>query len=207
MEMEKPTATVDIDEAGRRYLEEAKRKDALARWKYHCPPELQETDFDHPNLKPYRKLHDEILAWQWGKKGVLASGPTGRGKTRSMWQLMRKLAEEGRDIRYFTATDFFADMQAQTAFGRDNCAAWCRAFAGVPIVFIDDLGQEAVMASKEDYVRALFFQFLDIRLGNGLPLFVTTNLTAAQMAERTTEVRANPMVRRLLDLATPVRFV
>jgi len=54
----------------------------------------------------------------------------------------------------------------------------------------------------------VFFRMLDLRLGArpARPLIITTNLTAAQIAAGQAGVRADPLLRRLLDLCEVVKF-
>lgn len=194
------------------YLREARLKTALARWHDACPPELRETEWSDENIAPYAAQHAAIRDWlpnasiSRSPKGLIAAGLTGRGKSRAMWSLMRRLAETGNEIRYFTAAQWFSKLQSQVNYGRDDALGWVAAVAAAPIVFIDDLGQEAISTNKQEWCAGWLFQFLDMRLGNGLPLFVTTNLNAQEMAGTAGATRANPLVRRLLELCEPVKF-
>lgn len=194
-------------EASRAMLRDLRREDARKRWDLACPELLKSSDWAHPRLAPFQEQINRVLGYQIGAKGILASGPTGRGKTRSMWQLMRRLGvDEGLDVRYWTASDWFTTLQDQVQYGRDNARGWIETVAARHVVFIDDLGQEAVQNNKEEWAQGWLFRFLDIRVGAGLPLFVTTNLTAQQIAGNAAGVRAHPLVRRLLDLCEPVNF-
>ena len=152
---------------------------------------------------------ERVLAHQVGAKGLLLSGRTGRGKTRSMWALMRRLAhDEARDIRYFHAGDWFATLQGCLTYGRDDARGWVDAVARRPIVFIDDLGQEAIQTARSEWAMSWFMRFLDIRVSERLPLYVTTNLDAQGIAERgASSVRGDPMVRRLIEICEPIKFV
>ena len=191
------------------YLAQARERAAMARWLDACPPIMRETNWADARIVAYAEHHAKIENWPKQadrSRGILATGQTGRGKTRAMWALMRALAETGADARYFTAAAWFSKLQAQIVFGRDDALGWVSAVAAAPIVFIDDLGQEAIATNKQDWCAGWLFQFLDLRLGNGLPLFVTTNLTAADIAGQSTATRANPLVRRLLELCEPVKF-
>jgi DNA replication protein DnaC len=150
-----------------------------------------------------------VRGWQHGKRGILASGPTGLGKTRAIADLYRRLAcEEGRDVRYFNAADWFAALGAQVKYGRDDAAGWVREMARKPIFILDDLGQEAVQKSHEEWAQSWFFRFLDIRREHGLPLIVSTNLSAEQITGRhdRRNLRADPLLQRLLDLCEVVKF-
>jgi hypothetical protein len=204
-----PRQPIDYDSIGAAYLAGAKRDAAISYWESVCPSDLQQSDWQHPRLTPYRAPIAAILGHGCGAKGILATGPTGRGKTRAMWQLMRRLAvDEGNDVRCWHSTDFFSMLQSQINYGRDDAAGWVEAVARRKIVFIDDLGQEALTQARTDWAQGWFFRFLDIRVGEKLPLYVTTNMRGEDMAERSAKnnLRSDPLIRRLLDLCDVVKF-
>lgn len=182
-----------------------------ARFDAICPLDLNPafTDWAHPGLAPYQAPIAAVRAWQFGSiKGVLASGDSYRGKSRAMWALMHRLqVEEGRRISYFAAADFFARLNEQVNYGRDEARGWIDGIAALPLLFIDDVGQEAMIIARERWARAWFFRMLDLRRSARLPLFITTNLSAKEMAQDPSGWRADPALSRLLDLCEPVRFV
>lgn len=143
-----------------------------------------------------------------GGKGLLLSGPTGRLKTRAMVSLIGTLmTEDGKDVAAYKANDWFFRLQGRISYGRDEAAGWVKAVANRPIVFIDDLGQQAVLNSRAEWAEGWWFDFCDQRIEAGLPLLVTTNLSAREIAEGQSEVRGDPLLRRLLELCEPVKFV
>jgi DNA replication protein DnaC len=206
-----PVQPFDFDAIGSEYLRNAIAHDARRRYEATVAqqPGLAATDWSRPYLDPNREQIARVLGWKAGRRGLLVSGPTGRGKTRAVFELFRRLAcDEGRDVRYWFAGDWFAQLAEQNKYGRDDARGWIDAVARRPIVILDDLGQEAVANAKSDWAQAWFFRFLDIRISSGLPLIVTTNLKSEEIATRadSTGIRADPLVRRLLDAAEVVRF-
>ncbi len=194
--------------------EDTRRRIKAARtelWHRTCPSDYKASDWDHPKLTPWRAQIDRVLGWnphQEGK-GMLLSGPTGRGKTRSLWALLKRLqCDEARDVGYWKAIDWFAALSRNLNYGRDDAAGFVRACAQRPIFAIDDLGQEAVERAREGWARAWFFDLLDTRLGEKRHTLVTTNLSAGMIAgtDDGAEIRAEPLVRRLLDLCEVVHF-
>jgi len=139
----------DGEAASAHFLAEARKRDAIARFNFAVPPTMRESDWGHAGMLANRAQIERVLAHQVGAKGLLLSGRTGRGKTRSMWALMRRLAhEEARDIRYFHASDWFSTLQACLSYGRDDARGWVDAVARRPVVYIDDLGQEAIQTAR-----------------------------------------------------------
>lgn len=195
------TAIVDADE----YVREARRASALVRYRTICPPAYLSTDWQHPDLAPYLPQIDKVRTWRFAPRGLVASGPTGRGKTRALWELYRRLTcEDVVDARFYHATDWFNVLQDKVNFGRDEAAGWVDAVASRRVIIIDDFGQEAMLASRSDWASGWFFRFLDLRVGRNLPVIISTNLRAAEFGYTTG--RGDPMLRRLLDVCEPVRF-
>ena len=203
---------IDFEERGREYLHAAKKRDAIARYEADCEKGYPEADWTCLHLAPYADAIDKVRNWQYGPRGILASGPTGRGKSRAVFDLYRRLAcEEGRDVKYCFAGDWFSALQGEIRYGRDDARAWVENMACRSIVILDDLGQEAVTTARQDWAEAWFFRFLDLRVAKKLPLIVTTNLDARAIAGATDSrgypsIRANPLIRRLLELTVAVKF-
>jgi len=191
------------------FLAEARKRDAIARYEASVPAAMRESDWADPTLALNQQQIRRVLAHQVGQRGLLLTGRTGRGKTRAMWALMRRLAcDEARDIRYFHAQDWFAQLQGCLNYNRDDARGWVDAVARRPVVYIDDLGQEAIQTARSEWAMSWFLRFLDIRVSERLPLYVTTNLEARGIAERgTSDVRGDPMVRRLVEICEPIKFV
>src|SRR5688572_1498021 len=65
----------------------------LELWRIQCPEDFQGTVRDRiPN--PVR--YDKVMAWTYGRKGIVLHGPTGRGKSRCAWELLRREHMAGR---------------------------------------------------------------------------------------------------------------
>jgi len=198
------------DARNARYLRDAKLKASKDCYDHYCPPAYRETDWTHSGLQRCATQIKTIRSWSVGPKGILATGPTGSGKTRAMWSLLdRLLCIEGQDVKYYHAQDFFSRLNEEVNFGTDCAAGWIRAVAMHNVVFIDDFGQQAVLRNREEWALSWFFRFIDLRIEQKLPLLLTTNLDVTGMVELTSgnsSVRADPLVRRLLDLCEPVKF-
>ena len=165
-------------------------------------------DISHSTIQRNRAQLEQIVGWKYASKGLLASGPTNLGKTRAMYALChRLLCEESRDVGIWHAQDFFSALQAEIKYGRDEAEGFVKRQAARPVLFIDDYGQEAVQSNRQDWAQGWFFRLLDLRIGNGLPLLMTSNLTARQMADGARDVASDPMVRRLLDVCEPIKFI
>lgn len=202
-----PDPSLDLDARADRFKWDAILETRRAYFYARCPADYVSFNPEHENIQANRAQIERILAWKHNAKGLIASGPTGEGKTRAMYALCKRLlCEEGRDVAIWHAQDFFAELQANVRFGRDEAGDFVKRQASRAVLFIDDYGQEALQANREEWAQGWFFRLLDLRIGNRLPLLMTTNLTAAQMANSQRAISSDPMIRRLLELTEPVKF-
>lgn len=162
----------------------ARRINLLNRWLFHCPPAARRSNWNHPKLQSNRANIELVRSWQPNPLGLLITGPTGRGKSRAFWSLLHRLmVRERRDVRVWQAHDFFYEIQGEMRFGRDESARFVEAMSAIPILALDDWGQEVVPYARENHCQGIFFQILDRRHGRGLPVIITTNLTSSDIAE------------------------
>jgi DNA replication protein DnaC len=204
-------STIDLEARAEWYRTAAILHTRREYFNLRCPPKYADFNPGHADLQHNRAQIDRILGWKPGGKGLIASGKTGLGKTRSMYALCKRLlCDEGRDVAIWHAQEFFSELQANVRFGRDEAGDFVKRQANRAILFIDDYGQEALQTNREDWAQGWFFRLLDLRIGNGFPLLMTTNLSAVEMVrgleDSTRDIAANPMIRRLLDLTEPVKF-
>ena len=54
--------------------------------------------------------------------------------------------------------------------------------------------------TREEWAQGWFFDFCDRRIELGLPLIITTNLGAKEIAASSGHLRGDPLLRRLLEL-------
>jgi predicted ATPase len=128
----KPPPPDDRDTEAHRAADTLKRvrEGYIETYNRKCPAEYKKTDWGHPGLTPYRPQIDKVRNWQFGARGIVASGPTRRGKTRAMYDLYRRLAcEEGRDVQFYTAMQFFGKLQEQVNYGRDEASGLVEAIS------------------------------------------------------------------------------
>lgn len=203
---------INWDEVGSKFAQDALFQARQTTFEAKCPAEYRVFEIDRFNaesrLVANQAAFDRVTAWKPGPRGILAAGPTGGGKTLACWQLVRRLMlEELREVAIYTASEWFSRLQGHVNYGKDEAEGWVKAVAARPIVFIDDWGQEAVVAQREDWARGWFFTFLDLRKSASLPLILTTNLSSREIAFSGGETKGDPLIRRLLAVADPVKFV
>lgn len=149
-----------------------------AWWLEHCPVDFRD---EWDNRKGDAKLFSKVMAFdpKLGR-GLIIHGPTDNGKTRVVWRLLRKLAEEGHEWMFIEAIDLLDQIPE-------------RAFT-VPILVIDDLGNDALTAKNE--VRLL--KLLRTRTNWHRPFIITTQFVGPSLEKKFTETAtAQAVIRRL----------
>jgi DNA replication protein DnaC len=181
----------------------------LAAYESDIGPTYRTTQWDNPNLAPYAPQIARIRGWQLSPRGILAAGPSGRGKTRAIADLYRRLAIDERvTVRYAKAADWFARLNEQVRYGTDDARRWVRDQANAPVFIMDDIGQQAMLSARADWSEGWFMQFLDIRRELALPLIASTNLRSAEIAGTNDRnaIRQDAILTRLLDICEVVDF-
>lgn len=195
------------DSSTKEYIQGVRRRDGERYFDRFCPEAYRSFDVTHHSISPNRAQISRVITWEPQAKGMLLSGPTGRGKTRACWQLLKRLyAEQGVECRWYHAMDFFTELHECIKYGRDDARGWIEAVAWRNVVFMDDWGQEVNLKAREDWAQSWFFRFLDLRLERRLPLIITTNMGAKDIAERNNNLRGDPLIRRLLEVCEIVKF-
>lgn len=191
----KPCGEKDADKV--RQDENARKvADRKCSWKKLCPTIYQETDASRLPKGPT----EEVLAWKFGRRGMVLHGPTGRGKTRAAFLLMERLHLEGRSVAVFHGNDFA--HQCAEKFGDCRGEEWIASLAKEDVVFFDDLGK----FKMTERVEAELFGLIEMRVAWARPIVVTANFSGKSLAEKMTDDRGESFVRRLKEFCDVVEF-
>jgi DNA replication protein DnaC len=138
--------------------------------------------------KPFEKFHPEpgnraaleaLQRWAPNKTGVLLYGPPGRGKTHLMAAFGKRWADAGMTVGYNTMSGLLALLRR--GFDEDVFSQRLRLVSGrVPLLLLDDLGVE----KATEWTTEILYTIVNTRLESGLPLFVTTNCTEAELEKK-----------------------
>ncbi len=175
-----------------------RRREHERRWADICPIEFRLVEesggrTDIERLSADQPLLASILAWQYGPRGLLLHGPTGRCKTRCAWRLLRREYDRGRCVQGIKAHRFGVEAQHHALAG--SLMDWLDALVEVPLLLLDDMGKGRFTDASEAHLFAL----IDERSERGLPLIITTNDTEDSLRARMSDGRAEPLMRRLAD--------
>lgn len=157
-------------------------------WEQKCPIEFRD---EWDSAKGNARLFSRVMQFDPARgRGLLIHGVTETGKTRVVWRLLRRLAEEGHEWLFVEAIDLL-----------DNIPE--RAFS-VPVLVIDDLGNDVLTAAKE--VRLL--KILRTRANWHRPVIITTQFDGNALQKRFTETAtAQAVIRRLRSFCDDIHAV
>lgn len=141
----------------------------------------------------------KVLAWQYRPTGLIISGMTGMGKTRTVVELLRRLwIDEGREFAFISWGRYKQQLDKAHRYGGSGVEKYVKPFYKVPVVCFDDLGHGAL---NENALGCLF-DLIDNRVSRSLPVFITTQFDGATLGEKMAKVSpktADALLRRLRE--------
>ncbi len=171
-------------------------RDLLGQWSFVCPPLYMDSDVKRLPEKPTQ----QVLAWKFNPKGLVLIGPTGTGKTRAAFLLLKRLYLEGRSVEVFHGNRF--GHECSRKFFDNQGEEWIRDIFVQDVVFFDDLGK----FKMTERVEAELFSLIELRVSHLRPIIVTTNFVGESLESKLTSDRGHPLVRRLREFCDSVAF-
>jgi DNA replication protein DnaC len=137
---------------------------------------------------------DEVLGWQYGSRGLVISGPTGVGKSRLMWLLLRRLLdEENRTALFLNAVRFRTGVQAAARDGTSE--EFVRRLVRAEVLYWDDLGQMHLTGAASE----MLLHLLEERICAGRPILATTQYSGKGMDAQFERPEMGQAIRRRLN--------
>lgn len=179
-------------------------------WESLCPPDYRTSAWkSHPELSPlchwlarhWSLLSADRLPVFGPERGLLLYGPTGRGKTRCMFAILRRLHWAGipcafvEAVRYAEHAALVHDFKAPYTSRRDSQHYLDHA-KRTRVLFFDDLGKEG---TTPGFARA-FHDLLEHRKSHHLPTLVTSERVGTELAQHLGTNYADGIVRRLREI-------
>lgn len=186
-----PCAAADAARA--RHLD--RRNECIFSWRKHTPEEFQQTidrDRINPSILPALD--------QSGMEGVAIIGPSGGGKTRIAYALLKKAALAGKKTYALTQSlfrQFVADKHGndhELATVARNRLAIAR---NVPFLLLDDIGKGATTETSSEAL----YELLEHRRGKRLVTHWTANNGSSWIVSRYGHDRGPAIAIRLANLA------
>lgn len=167
------------------------------KWRSICPIGYDDSDADR--LPPAGI--QAATNWHWGSKGLLFIGNSGRGKTRCMYLLMKRLFHSGRRIVSLTSGEFRRQNAKEAMAGVGD--AFIDRCSEVDVFFMDDLGQMKVTASAGEAL----LDVIEARTRSGKPCFFTTQYSGKEFINRFEEPpMGQAIVRRIREFCEEVKL-
>jgi DNA replication protein DnaC len=178
---------------------EREKRAAYHRWEYITPPRYREFN---PALCPCPSKHAEVMGWRYSDVGLLLRGPSGLGKTTSLFQLLRRLLHEGRSVVYLDSHKL-AHTASTFAESPAEAARLMEKLTSPDVLAFDDVGK-AIFTER---MLSELFGVIERRTANKLPILVTTNESdKAMIARMKNGETAVALLRRIREFTTEVVF-
>lgn len=178
-------------------IEQSKLQD-VSGWHRICPACFRDTE---PHRLPSPTKLQRVLEWKHGPKGLVLHGTTGAGKTRCLYELLKREFKAGRTV---SVLDHSSAYRYGDAFEQGPSAArhWIEHRCTVDILALDDIFKAKLTDSFEQAV----FTIISQRTERGLPVLLTTNDVGATLEGRMSKDRGPALVRRIREFCESISF-
>lgn len=167
-----------------------------------CPPAMAATVLEKlPAWQDNRETVKKALAWEptAEKPLLIIHGITGRGKSRVMWQVLRRLAvEHGLPPVYFGAGELSLSVSA--AWADLKADALVHSLKAAKVLAFDDLDKDRLPPKAEEAL----FAVISHRCDHGKPTVITTNLTGEPLVARMSAEMGTALLRRLREFSNTI---
>lgn len=138
---------------------------------------------------------DKFKEFKSNGKGLMLYGPVGTGKSYYAASIANELIDKGYSVLMTSFTNLINKLQGM----HEGKQEYIDSLTNFSLLIIDDLGTE----SGSDYRREIVFNVIDSRYRSGLPMIITTNLSAGEI-KKTTEISFQRIYDRLLERCFPI---
>lgn len=196
-------AAAEIAQEPHETLAEQRREAREATWAKICPPLfLEPFDISKVPAETSREAVEEVLAWQFGPRGLFIVGETNRAKTTTMYAMLReKYVTERKSVKIIDGTQFAYDCSLAL---RDASLTegWLREMMAPDILAIDDIAKRFTEATQQG-----FFDVLNRRTTHLKPIIITSNCSGGTLEGMIKDPQlAGPTRRRIKQFFEPVTF-
>lgn len=150
---------------------------------------------------PHPDKLDAGLAWKFGERGLLLYGPTGCGKSRVVWEIVKREIGLGRKVKAVTALELMR-YPALMMTDFNEASKYAAELSCVPLLVLDDVFK----AKPTERVEELLFAVIDERGQWGRPCLVTLNDTGESLRSRLSADRGPALIRRLREYCETIQF-
>ncbi len=193
------------EEEAKKYMLEERAKNLEKRFRNTGLPLLFRnksfTNYDQKN-NPNGYIKCKEFADNFpNSKGLLLSGPVGRGKTHLAAAIVNHLNDRMYSTYFGNVIDLISFVKS--TYNKNSTLTEMEAISimtqKVDLLVIDDLGKE----NNNEYTISLLYQIINKLYENKKPVIITTNYNAYDLGQRLGE-RGDAMVSRLCGMCEPV---
>lgn len=185
--------------------EENDRKAEQFRMRMRCFEEsnmhtwtFENDDNQNPKLSSAMKNYvNNFAEFKKTGKGLLLYGPVGTGKSFVAACIANALID--RDISVFMTN--FARLTNKLQGMFEGKQEYIDSLNKYSLLILDDLGAER----KSEYMQEMVFNIIDNRYRAGLPMIITTNLTAEEL-KKPQDVSNSRIYDRVLERCHPIKM-
>ena len=187
----------EMAEEQRRYRIESLRREAFPpNTVYHSWTFEYDNGKNPEIMKICRTYVERFSEFSELHKGLLLYGEKGTGKSFAAASIANALIDQGRRV-YMTnfsriANELQSSFSGRNGYLDDLCSA--------DLLIIDDFQAER----NTEYMREVVFTVVDARYTTGLPLIVTSNITATDIKEYDKDRNTARIISRLLEMCHPI---
>lgn len=193
-----------IRKADKEREEAEERRQRELSWR---PPLVPPLYYDTDRTRLPQDALEEVERWVYTKyagRGLLCVGPTGKGKTRCCWLLIRRLHIQG--IKWMAVTEAEFSGKLERIRAEREGYGWVDRLCATQVLMIDDLGQAATSAK---YLEELW-RVVEHRCRMMLPIIATTQFSPDELIGKTNvrggDKTMQAIMRRLQDRCDIVEF-
>lgn len=176
----------------------AAHAELVRKWLIICPPLYRSSDWSHAGLSPVCAGYAKN--WWAGKDGMGLGlyGLTGKGKTRAMFDILKRHHFSGRKV--FAVQSMEIEQAGQDKFAddprvRDGARDTLRKCSSCFLLYIDDLGKEKM----SERVAKEFHAIIEHRHRYFLPTLWTSEKTGDWLAQRLGDTYGDGLIRRFRE--------
>lgn len=142
-----------------------------------------------------KKYAEQFKRFRADGMGLLLHGPVGTGKTFYAACVANEVVNMGYRARM---TNF--KLIEKALWDSEQKAQYMQELMRYDLLVLDDLGAER----KSEYMQEIVFEVIDGRYRAGLPVIITTNLTADEIT-KTDEIGYSRIYDRILERCLPIK--
>lgn len=157
-----------------------------------------ENSLENENLKIGRNYVEDFQNLKRKGKGILLFGSTSKGKSFLAACIANALLDQGEMVRMRNFATITNELFAVPFDGKQE---YINSLCRCDLLIIDDLGAER----DSEYMYENIFNVVETRKNMGLPLIVTTNLTAEQL-KKPVGMWEKRIYERLIEMCHPVEI-